>query len=126
MTAAARRRAERRGRWSETLCVWSLRLRGWRILARDFASGRGTGAGQVDIIAARWGVLAVIEVKARDTAADALAALSGRQRRRLLRGAEAFLRHRPDLAAHDLRFDLMLVTPGRWPIHVVDAWRDGG
>jgi len=122
---AARRRAERRGRWAEGLCAWTLRLRGWRIMARGFAVGRGSAAGQVDIIAARRGVLAVIEVKARGEVDGALAALSPRQRRRITRAAEAFLQRRPELRGHDLRFDIMMVIPWRWPRHLRDAWRGG-
>ncbi len=44
-----RRRAERRGRLAEWLCLWHLRLRGWRIVAR----GWRCPAGEIDIIARR-------------------------------------------------------------------------
>jgi putative endonuclease len=94
-----------------------LRLRGWRIVAR----GWRCPSGEIDILARRGGVLAAIEVKSRrqfDTAASA-----PRQRRRITRAAEAFLLSRPDLAALDLRFDLMLVAPFRLPRHWPSAWR---
>ncbi|MGA8549524.1 MAG: YraN family protein, partial [Stellaceae bacterium] len=42
-----RRRAERRGRVAEWLCLWHLRVRGWRIVAR----GWRCPAGEIDIIA---------------------------------------------------------------------------
>ncbi len=113
-----RQRAERRGRWAESLCRWHLRLRGWRILAR----GWRCRAGEIDILARRGSVLAVIEVKSRQEVATAASALSPRQRRRIVRAAEAFLVARPDLRGLDLRFDLMLVAPRRLPQHWPGAW----
>ena len=60
-----RLRAWRRGRAAETLCVWHLRLRGYRILARGYR----VPVGEIDIVARRGRVVAAIEVKARDSAA---------------------------------------------------------
>jgi putative endonuclease len=117
----ARQRAERRGRMAEWLCLWHLRLRGWHILAR----GWRCPSGEIDILARRGGVLAVIEVKRRAAFAAAAHALAPRQRRRIERAAAAYLNTRPDLAGLDLRFDLMLVMPWRLPHHWRDAWRPG-
>ena len=114
-----RQRAQRRGRVAEWLCLWHLRLRGWRILAR----GWHCPSGEIDILARRRGVLAVIEVKSRGEIDAAASALAPRQRRRIARAAEAFLLSRPDLAPLDLRFDLMLVAPLRLPRHWPSAWR---
>ena len=118
-SAPARRRAQRRGRVAEWLCLWHLRLRGWQILARDWRCP----AGEIDILARRGKVLAVIEVKSRGELATAATALAPRQRRRIARAAEAFLLQRSDLAGLDLRFDLMLVAPLRLPRHWRGAWR---
>jgi putative endonuclease len=96
-----------------------LRLRGWHILAR----GWRCPSGEIDILARRGSVLAVIEVKSRGEIAVAAAALTPRQRRRIARAAEAFLMTRPDLAGLDLRFDVMLVAPLRLPQHWRGAWR---
>ena len=114
-----RQRAQRRGRAAEWLCLWHLRLRGWRILARDWRCP----VGEIDILARRGKVLAVIEVKSRSEIATAAAALAARQRRRIARATEAFLLQRSDLAGLDLRFDLMLVAPRRLPRHWRGAWR---
>jgi len=116
-----RRRAERRGRLAETICVWHLRLRGWRILARGYR----VPSGEIDIIARRGRTVAAIEVKARATLGEAGDALTRRQRRRIARAFEHFLASRPDLATMTLRFDVMLVAPGRLPRHLADAWRLG-
>ena len=115
----ARRRAQRRGRLAEWACLWHLRLRGWRIVAR----GWRCPSGEIDILARRGKVLAVIEVKSRGELAVAASALAPRQRRRIARAAEAFLTQRSDLAALDLRFDMMLVAPLHLPRHWHGAWR---
>jgi putative endonuclease len=114
-----RQRAQRRGRVAEWLCLWHLRLRGWRILAR----GWRCPSGEIDIIARRGRVLAFIEVKSRSQTDKAAEALLPRQRRRIARAAEAFLLSRPDLARLDLRFDLMLVARSRLPRHWHGAWQ---
>ena len=119
MTAAKRRRAWLRGRRGEGLAVAWLRFKGYRVVARNLRSG----AGEIDLIARRGGVLAMVEVKTRGDLARAQEALSPRQRRRIVRAAEAFLQQRPDLARLSVRFDVILVAPGRLPRHLMDAWR---
>lgn len=116
-------KARRFGRWAESLCVATLRLSGWRVLARGRVTGRGTGAGEIDIIARRGRVVAFIEVKARPSLADAAESLSANQRRRLARAAGAFVARHPELAGCTLRFDAMLVAPWRLPRRLEDAWR---
>lgn len=118
--AGERRRREAAGRLAETVCVWHLRLRGWRVLARRVR----TPVGEIDIVAARHGLIAFIEVKARPDRALAAESVTPHQRRRIRRAAEAFLQKRPDLAGRDLRFDVMLIAPWQMPLHVIDAWRD--
>lgn len=114
-----RQRAQRRGRLAEWLCLWHLRLRGWRILARDWRCP----SGEIDILARRGRVLAVIEVKLRAEMDAAASALTPRQRRRIARATEAFLLSRPDLEGLDPRFDVMLVASRRLPRHWPGAWR---
>ena len=122
MNLAAKRRAERSGRLAETLGVLWLRLKGYRILARRLK----TPVGEIDILALRGGVLAVVEVKARADLARALDAISPQQWQRLARAVEWAIAHRPDLAERALRFDAILLARGRVPRHVPDAWRPPG
>ena len=114
-----RHRAERRGRIAEQLCRWHLRLRGWRIVASDWRCP----SGEIDIVARRRGVLAIIEVKSRQDLDTAVASLLPRQRRRIVRAAAMLLSARPELALLTLRFDIMLVAPLRRPRHLANAWR---
>jgi putative endonuclease len=116
-----RRRAWQRGRAAETLCVWHLRLRGYRILARGYR----VPAGEIDIVARRGRVLVAIEVKARDSMAAASEAIAPRQRRRVARAFEQFLAAHPQHGGLTLRFDVMLVARGRLPRHVSNAWLVG-
>ena len=113
MTAASRRRAWRLGRWAETLCILDLALRGYRIVSRR----RRYPVGEIDIVARRGNMLAIIEVKARPT-------VSARQRRRIARAADWFAAENPGLAPLQRRFDVMLVTPWRRPRHITNAWHD--
>jgi putative endonuclease len=115
-----RRQAWRRGRWAETLSITWLRMKGYHILAQDFR----LGVGEIDIIAKRGQWLTFIEVKARSREAT-LELVSFRQRARIVRAAEVFVSHRPQLSSLKMRFDVILVEPGRWPKHVLDAWRPG-
>lgn len=129
MTGGRRRRgarAERLGRWAEWLAVARLRLAGYTILDRRARARRGSGAGEIDIVARRGGVLAFVEVKARPTLDQAAQALSAHQRRRLVRAAAGFLAGHPQYAGLSPRFDVMLIARLTWPRHLKDAWRDEG
>ncbi len=114
-----RQRAYGFGRDAERRAAWWLRLKGYRILARDFRAP----VGEIDLVARRGRVVALVEVKARASLAEAASALGARQRRRIERAGTIFLQHRPELAGMDLRFDLILLAPGHWPRHIADAWR---
>ncbi|MFQ5957946.1 MAG: YraN family protein [Alphaproteobacteria bacterium] len=118
MTARARRRAYRFGRLAEALCVVSLVLRGYQVVARRFDAG----VGEIDIVARRGPVLAVIEVKGRRGGGDG-DLLTARQRARIERATAAFLARTPRHAGLDVRFDVMVVRAWRPPRHMKDAWR---
>ncbi len=96
-----------------------LRLKGYRILARDYRAG----VGELDIVARRGRLLAVVEVKRRPDMAAALAAVTARQQRRIARAAQAFLASHMGLGDLDIRFDVIVVRPHRPPRHIKDAWR---
>jgi putative endonuclease len=123
MTAAARTDAEKRGRRAEGICVALLWLTGWQILARRMTARRGTGLGEIDIIARRGATIAFIEVKARTDHDAAAEAVTIQQRGRIARAADVFLQQRPHLASCNVRFDVMAFGRGWWPRRIVDAWR---
>jgi len=119
VTAAPRQRAERRGRRSEIVAAWALRLKGYRVVARR----ERTPLGEIDLVVRRGRTLAAVEVKHRPDLESALAAVPPRQRRRIAGALIHFQASRPRLAALDLRFDLVVVRPWRWPLHLPDIWR---
>jgi putative endonuclease len=114
-----RRAAFHRGRRGEWLALWWLRARGYRILAQDYRSP----VGEIDVVARRGRTLAIIEVKSRDTLDAAVESISPRQRGRIIAAARLYLGHHPRHAVCSVRFDVMLVAPGRWPRHLVNAWQ---
>ncbi len=112
----------RTGIGAERLALWWLRLKGWRLVAGRMAGRRGTGMGEVDLVMRRGDVLAFVEVKHRATLDQAAAAISDRQRRRIVQAARGFASAYPGLGRLTLRFDAVLLAPGRLPRHVVNAW----
>jgi putative endonuclease len=117
--ATKKRGAWRFGHWAEVACAWFLRLKGYRILARGFRAP----VGEIDIVARRGTILAVVEVKGRHDLHTAAEALGRRQQSRIARAAEAFLRAHPACGGLNVRSDVMLVRRWRLPAHVTDAWR---
>lgn len=110
------REGERFGRWAERAASIYLALKGYRILARRFRSP----AGEIDLIARRGRLVVYVEVKARR---GEPASVSARQRRRIRRAAEHFLKLRPELASCEQRFDAILIGRALLPTHLTDAWR---
>lgn len=107
-------RAHRRGHGAEWLAAVWLMMRGYQILAFRMRSR----AGEIDILARRGPVLAVVEVKQRATLEAALNAVSPDQHQRLLAAGRAVLRGRPGLTGLHLRIDMVALAPGRIPRHV--------
>lgn len=120
MTERDRRRERlRKGHRGEWLAAWALRLKGYRILA----ARHRTRLGEIDLVARRGDTVAIVEVKARATLAEAMDAVGPSSQRRIERAADLWLARQPDHARLSLRFDLVAVLPRRWPVHVEDAWR---
>ncbi len=123
MTQAKTRQGARNrriGRRAEFLCALWLMAKGYRILGFRLK----TPQAEIDLLALKGGVVAVIEVKRRRTLPEALEAVSYAQRRRLRAAAEGIRARRPDLAHLPVRLDLIALAPGRLPRHIAEAWRD--
>jgi putative endonuclease len=115
-----KRRAERRGRHSETVAALVLMLKGYRIIERRVR----THAGEIDLVAlAPGGIVCFVEVKSRARHAQAIESLGPRQQARIARAAELYLARKPGLGAKGVRFDAVTLAPGVWPKHIRDAWR---
>jgi putative endonuclease len=110
--------AFRLGLSAESRAAAYLIAKGYRILARRFRSP----AGEIDIIACRRQLLVFVEVKARDKLDDAAWSVTDRQRARIAAAAEIFLARLGEHQFRDMRFDAVLVVPGRIPRHIPGAF----
>ena len=111
-------RARLAGRRGEIVGALWLMAKGYRILGFRLK----TPQGEIDLLAQKGSVLAVVEVKLRTSLETALEAVSWRQRQRLRRAGEAFAARRTDLKGAAIRLDLLALAPGRLPCHIADAW----
>ena len=114
---SSRAEREARGRRGEWLAAWYLRLNGWRIVAQRIKTPRG----EVDLIARRGRMVAFVEVKWRSSAKDLELAVDHYRLRRVAAAAEA-LAARYLRPGDDMRIDVLLLAPGRFPRHLVNVW----
>ena len=103
------------GHFAEDVALWYLRLKGYRKVAKNYVTGRGTGAGEVDLIVKKSKTLVFVEVKKRTSIENAAYAIEARQQKRIRQSAKAFLAANEKYRGYDIRFDAVLVT---WPFSV--------
>jgi putative endonuclease len=113
-----RQLAFRVGLSAESRAAALLIAKGFRILVRRWKSP----VGEIDIVARRRQLLVFVEVKARVRFDDAAWSVTERQRARIVAAAQAWLAANPDDSIRDIRFDAMLVAPGRMPRHITAAF----
>ena len=113
------RSAQSLGVRAEEQAVAALRADGWEILGRRVR----TPAGEIDLVAERHGLLAIVEVKSRPSLAEAAWALGARQRRRLVAAAEMLLAAQPAWGREGVRFDVVLVDAEGRTRRISDAFR---
>ncbi|GGC20560.1 UPF0102 protein [Novosphingobium marinum] len=112
-----RKRAEGRGRRGETLAAWYFRLRGWRVLAQRVKTPRG----EVDLVVRKGRKVVFVEVKWRSTVRERDRAIDDYRLRRVAAAVEA-VAHRFAGDGDEMRIDVLLLAPGKWPRHIVNAW----
>lgn len=117
-SAPERRAAFRLGLTAEVKAAALLLAKGYRIVARRWRSP----VGEIDLVARRGRVLVFVEVKARGRLDDAAESVTPRQRRRIVAGAHAWLASHQRDVTRDIRFDVVLVAPRRWPRHIQAAF----
>ena len=110
---------DRRGREAEELAEAALTRDGWSIRARRLR----TAAGEIDLVAERDGLTAMVEVKARPTLAGAAHALGPKQVQRLLAASEIALADNPGWGREGVRFDMLLVDAVGRVRRIADAFR---
>ena len=107
------------GRRAEIWAAIWLMAKGYRILGFRLK----TPQAEIDLLAQKGEVLAVVEVKSRTSLAVALEAVSQDQRDRLRRAGQGLAAGRPALRNVAVRLDLIALAPGKLPRHSPDAWR---
>ncbi len=111
-------RALRKGAIAEYRAMLALVLKGYRIAAFRYR----TRLGEIDIIARKGDLVACVEVKARADIESAVAAVSPLSRRRIRAASDLWLARQPDAARLSIRYDIVSVSPWRWPVHIPDAF----
>ena len=112
-------RAYRKGHRGEWLAALALLLKGYRIVARRHR----TKLGEIDLIARRGDLVAIVEVKARPSLVQAMDAVGFEAQRRIEGAADLWLAKQPDFTRLSVRFDIVAVLPRRWPVHVENAFQ---
>ena len=87
MNSEKGRKAHKQGHFAETKAALFLRLKGYRVVERNFKPPRGTGAGEIDLIVKKGNVLVFVEVKLRQTETAAAESVSPLVRERRIKGA---------------------------------------
>ncbi|MCI8933594.1 MAG: YraN family protein [Clostridiaceae bacterium] len=106
------------GRRGEAQAADYLRRRGYRIIEAGYRSRYG----EIDLIAEKRGIVAIVEVKTRsgDRFAQALEAVDGPKRRRIRLTALQWLAQQE--REPQLRFDVIEVYPGGKINHIENAF----
>ena len=108
------------GKWGEDAACLFLRLKGYRLIKRNYRSP----VGEIDIIAQKRNIVCFIEVKSRHKRMIALNALSNWQQKRIVKAAQVFLKAHPQFQQMDYRFDLIALSRDKLPLHLKNAWFD--
>ena len=110
------------GLWAEWFAICVLVLKGYRILARRYK----TKVGEIDVIARRGHLIAMIEVKYRRSVVDGIEAVTPRAQARIRRAADHYLLAHScksdTILTNYIRFDVIIVTPKLLIRHIKNAF----
>jgi len=110
------------GKTAEFIALQYLRLKGYHLVAHNYITGRGTGAGEVDIIVVNQDTIVFVEVKKRQSLEKAAYSITSKQMQRIRKGAEAFLANHQEFKDFNVRFDAVLVQPMFKIEHIENAF----
>ena len=111
-----------RGHMAEKIACLYLMMKGWWPVKMNYVVGRGTGAGEVDLILTRGKTLIFVEVKYRPSLIQAMEAITVQNQIRVARSSAVFLQQNPKYKDYQVRYDAVLLAPKKWPKHLQNAW----
>ena len=111
-----------RGHFAEKIASLYLMMKGWWPVKMNYVVGRGTGAGEVDLILVRGKTLIFVEVKYRPTLVQAMEAITVQNQIRVAKSSAVFLQKNPKYKDYQVRYDAILLAPKKWPKHLQNAW----
>lgn len=81
-----------------------------------------TKLGEIDVIARKVDLIAIIEVKARKDLDSSINAVSHASVKRIYDAADLWLAKQRDAHLLSMRFDILAVQPNSWPKHIENAF----
>jgi len=109
--------AGKRAEWGALIY---LICKGYRPLARRYKCP----AGEIDLIVTRGNLVAFVEVKYRADQDTAAFSITPKQQSRIFRAAQYWTSKNQRDHLKTMRFDVILLSPRRWPLHIVHAFMD--
>ena len=113
---------KQKGNFAEFYARLFLRLKGYKILGKNLVTGRGTTAGELDVVALKNKTLVFVEVKERKTLENALYAIKAAQQKRIVNAAKFYLSRHEKYQNYDVRFDAVFVSKLAIK-HIQNAWQ---
>ncbi len=111
------------GKLAEFAAIAYFLTHGYSIVKHNYITGRGTGAGEIDLIVKKQNLLVFVEVKKRNSLEKAAYAILPAQQQRIWKAAENFIQNHPEFSEFDIRFDAFLYCSAFNFQHISDAWR---
>lgn len=110
------------GHFAEKVALLYLMVKGYKHIAHNHITGKGTGAGEIDLIMYKKKTLVFVEVKKRKNKYVAGEAVTLKNQQRTSKAAEVFLKNHPTYQNAAIRFDVILFGKSLWPHHIKQAW----
>lgn len=120
-----KKKSHKFGLAAERIAAIFLRLKGYRIIAQRYKNPKG----EIDILAVKGNILAVVEVKARQDFSQCAYSIPQWKQQKILAAVEWLMVGGDRIARlamaneRAIRFDVIWIVPWRLPKHLRDAWR---
>lgn len=118
MPVTNKKKAYRKGFIAEYIAALFLLLKGYRICELRYK----TKLGEIDIIAKKGDLAVFVEVKARRTVQGGIDAVSHSSQHRIKNASDLWLAKQKNAHKLSQRYDMIIVTPRRFPTHFLDAF----